>query len=98
MIFISNWNELWWFFSMHFNASRKSLSGGFWNTSGYLAKNHDLAQTAFSSLKQWNFGIRQKREFYDIDLHIYSFFEVSVTLICSHIIFSFRTNSYSNAC
>ena len=71
---------------MHFNASRKSLSGGFWNTSDHLAKNHDLAQTAFSSLKHWNFGIRQKREFYDIELHIYSFFEVSVTLICNHII------------
>ena len=66
---------------MHFNASRKSLSGGFWNTSDHLAKNHDLAQTAFSSLKHWNFGIRQKREFYDIELHIYSFFGVSVNQI-----------------
>ena len=63
-----------------------------------VAMSHDLAQTAFSSLKHWNFGIRQKREFYDIELHIYSFFEVSVKLICNHIIFSFRTNSYSNAC
>ena len=89
MIFIFNWNELWWLFSMHFNASRKSLSGGFRNASDYLAENHEQ----LSAASNIEISVKNRKEsFKNIELHdIYSFFGVLVKLINNHILDSAQT-------
>ena len=67
---------------MHFNTSRKSLSGGFPNTSDYLPENHKQLSAASNieiSAKD------RKESFKNPETHIYSFFEVSVKLIFNHM-------------
>ena len=81
--------------SMNFKASRKSLSGGFRNTSDYLAKNHEQLSAAS------NIEISaedRKESFKNTETHIYSFFGVSVKLMYNLWHFRFHTNSYTNAC
>ena len=88
MIFISNWNKLRWLFSMHFNTSRKSLSGGFPNTSDYLLENHKQ----LSAASNIEISVKDRKEsFKNPETHIYSFFEVSVKLIFNHISDSTQT-------
>ena len=58
--------------SMNFKASRKSLSGGFRNTSDYLAKTHE--QLSAASNIEISVGDR-KESFKNTETHIYSFLE-----------------------
>ena len=62
---------------MYFNASRKSLSDGFRNTSDYLAENHKQ----LSAASNIEISVKDRKEsFKNTKTHIYSFFGVTVKI------------------